>query len=69
MSKNNKNHGITCVFILLILVEIVNVYSSDKIIFNNKMHEIDDVGTNELSLIFVTRFYNFMPKYFQCLID
>ena len=49
MSKNNKNHGITCVFILLILVEIVNVYSSDKIIFNNKMHEIDDVGTNELS--------------------
>ena len=29
-----------------ILVEIVNVYSSDKIIFNIKMHGIDNVGTN-----------------------
>ena len=29
-----------------ILVEIVNVCSSDKIIFNIKMHEIDNVGTN-----------------------
>ena len=30
------------------------MFSSDKIIFNNKMHERDDVGTNELSQIFVT---------------
>ena len=27
------------------------------------MYEIDDVGTNKLSFIFVTRSYNFMPKY------
>ena len=27
------------------------------------MYEIDDVGTNKLSLIFVTWSYNFMPKY------
>ena len=25
------------------------MFSSDKIIFNNKMHEIDDAGTNELN--------------------
>ena len=31
-------------------------------IFNNKMREIDDVGTSEHSEIFVTWFYNFMPK-------
>ena len=34
------------VFFLYILVEML---SSDKIIFNNKMHEIEDVETNELS--------------------
>ena len=34
------------VFFLFILVEM---FSSDKIIFNNKMHEIEDVETNELS--------------------
>ena len=32
------------------------------------MHEIDDVGTNELSQIFVTWFYNFIPKYCKDLI-
>ena len=37
------------------------MFSSDKIIFNNKMHEIDDVATNKFSEIFT--FYNFMPKY------
>ena len=25
------------------------MFSSDKIIFNKKMHEIDDAGTNELN--------------------
>ena len=30
------------------------MFSSDKIIFNNKMHEIKDVGTNKLSEIIVT---------------
>ena len=39
------------------------MFSSDKIIFNNKMHEIDDVATNKFSEIFTTWFYNFMPKY------
>ena len=38
MSKNRKSHGMT-----------LPVFSSDKIIFNNKGHEIDDLGTNELS--------------------
>ena len=28
--------------------------SSDKIVLNNKMHETDDAGTNELSQICVT---------------
>ena len=37
MSKNRKSHGMT-----------LSVFSSDKIIFNNKGHEIDDLGTNEL---------------------
>ena len=27
------------------------MFSSDKIIFNNKMHEMSDVGTNQLSEI------------------
>ena len=46
MSKNRKSHGVACVFIsLFILLEIV-MLRPDKIIFNNKMHEIDDVGTN-----------------------
>ena len=44
------------------------MYRSDKIIFNNKMHEIDDVGTNELSSIFATWFYNFMRKYCKGLV-
>ena len=32
------------------------------------MHEIDDAGTNELSSIFVTWFYNFMRKYCKGLV-
>ena len=30
------------------------MFISDKIIFNNKMHEIDDVATNKFSEIFTT---------------
>ena len=30
------------------------MFSSDNIIFNNQMHEIDDVGANELNGIFET---------------
>ena len=45
------------------------MFSSDNIIFNNQMHEIDDVGANELNEIFETWFYNFVPKYCQCLIS
>ena len=32
------------------------MFSSDKIIFNNKMHEIENVGANKLSEIIVTGF-------------
>ena len=30
------------------------MFTSDNIIFNNEMHEIDDVGVNELNEIFET---------------
>ena len=40
----------------------------DKIIFNNKVHEIDDLRTCELKRIFATWFNNFMSKYCKGLV-
>ena len=62
MSKKRKNHGVKCVFNLLFILVylfyylfyIFSVFSSDNIIFINQMHEIDDVGANELNEIFET---------------
>ena len=61
-SKKRKNHGVKCVFNLLFILVylfyylfyIFSVFSSDNIIFINQMHEIDDVGANELNEIFET---------------
>ena len=36
-------------YVFHFIIYFSSMFSSDKIIFNNKTHEIDDVGTNELS--------------------
>ena len=47
--RNNRKSHVTCAFFHYLFYKKLSMLGSDKIIFNNKMHEIDDVGTNGLS--------------------